>query len=432
MQPLLGEEPDVMGASSPETLRVIARLKPGVDADRARALLGPLAARLTMDKLPDNRATSFRLESRATAVHFSREAVMVMFPILIAFLLVLLTACANIANMMLARALALQREMGIRLSLGAARPRLIRQLLTESVLLALPGALAGFVISLFVIGFGSRAMMAVLPAEFLDYVRVLPLQPDIRVFAFMTLAAIASGIIFGLVPAFQATRIGIVRAARGDFRHQFRPGPLRDALVVLQIVVCSLFLICAGALLRQANSTRNRDIGIRTRDVISLQLQDRSRDRILAALDTEAFVRKVAASSASVLNGGFPSALVSTPRGRLTTTSYNYVSPEFFDVLDIPLLRGRNFSRDESLAGAPVAIVSETLARELWPDEEAIGQTLRLMPDSRSHQSLATPLRQPAVQVIGVARDMNNGFADTPIIGRSSVFPLSLGSAPRP
>jgi predicted permease len=405
--------PDLFAAPAPEVLEVIVRLKPGVDADHAKTLLRPLAPRLTPDRPESERAHFFILESRATPVRLTPQFLTALAPIFMAFVLVLLMACANVANMMLARALARQREMGIRLSLGAARSRLIRQLLTESVLLALPGAIVGLAVSQLVIGIGTRAMLAVLPAEFTDYVRIIPLEPDLRVFAFMMVAAAVSGIVFGLAPALQTTRIGIVQAARGDFGHQYRPGRLRNFLVVVQVTVCSTLLICAGVLLRQSQAVGGLDLGMRTGDVVSVEVQDASRDRILAALSTESPVREVAASTVLPLDGGFPSASVTSAEGKLALSSYNYVSPEFFDVLGIPLIQGRNFSREESLAAAPVAIVSQTLAHLLWPGQNAVGQPLRMDADPRSHLGFRIPLSAQVAQVIGVFRDINNGFVDS-------------------
>src|SRR5205807_1576671 len=165
-------------------------------------------------------------------------------PILAAFALVLLIACANVANMMLARAMARQREIGIRLSLGAPRTRLIRQLLTESVLLAIPAAVAGFAVSQMTIELGVRVLFSTLPQEFAEYIRVTPLSPDLRVFLFMVGAAVTSALLFGLAPAIQATRASVVQAARGDFSNEFRPARLRNVLVVVQITACVLLLIC--------------------------------------------------------------------------------------------------------------------------------------------------------------------------------------------
>jgi predicted permease len=406
------EGPNPFDPSRPELLYVIARLKPGMKESRAQALLNAFVPRLTPGVTEGDRASSVTLESRTTAVHVSREALFILIPLVVVFVLVLLMACANVANMMLARALARQREIGIRLSLGAARSRLIRQLLTESVLLALPGAAAGLAIAQLAVGVGTRLMMSALPAEFAEFVRIAPLDADFRVFTFMITAAVISGIVFGIAPALQATRGGIVQAARGDFGHQFRPQRLRNALVLVQITGCSFLLICAGILLRGANQVSNINTGLRTYDVISVEIQERFRDRVLARLAEEPLVSAMAASSTLPFDSGYPSARVATANQNLLDPSYDYVSPEFFSLLGIPLERGRNFTPDEALAGAPVAIVSQTLARRLWPGAEATGQPLRLVADARSHLSNRTPLRYRQMRVIGVARDVNTGFVD--------------------
>jgi predicted permease len=313
----------------------------------------------------------------------------------------------KLINMMLARAMARQREIGIRLSLGAARGRLIRQLLTESVLLALPGALLGFLISQSVLDAGIRVMYATLPQEFADYIRVAPLTPDFRVFAFMIAAAAASGLIFGLAPSLQATRASVVQASRGDFGNELRPQRMRNALVIVQITVCALLLICSGVLLRGANRIHNQDIGIRTHDVISIEVIEKYRAPLITRLAEEALVQTVGASAVVLLDSGLPSAHVSSGDGKLADASYNYVSRELFTVLDLPILRGRNFTVDEAQGNAPVAIVSETLARRLWPEGGEIGSSITLKTDARSYLSVSRPLKQSAVSVIGVARDIN-------------------------
>src|SRR5439155_227801 len=130
--------------------------------------------------------------------------------------LVPLIACANVANVMLARGIARQREIGIRLALGAARARLVRQLLTESLLLAIFAAALGYVISRWALDIGVRVMIASVPGEFAPYLHIIPLAPDLRVFGFVLVAALAAALAFGLVPALQA-RPNIVQASRGDF-----------------------------------------------------------------------------------------------------------------------------------------------------------------------------------------------------------------------
>ena len=214
----LAEDSGIFGLPAPESLALVGRLEPGVGAPRAQAMLTSWAQRMTANRPETERATGVVMWPHATSVPLSPQALLVLSPIIAAFGLILLIACANVANMMLARAMARQREIGIRLSLGAARGRLIRQLLTESVLLALPGALAGFLISQMAITAGLRIMLATLPPEFADFIRVTRLDPDVRVLAFMMAAAVISALLFGLAPAIQATRPNVVQVARGDFR----------------------------------------------------------------------------------------------------------------------------------------------------------------------------------------------------------------------
>src|SRR2546427_4071069 len=297
---------DLFGSKEPEVLRAVLRLKPGVDERQARAALATWAANATAT-LPDSlRWTRADLFSVASALPLTPETIAMFTPAVVGFGLVLLIAFANVANVMLARGLARQREIGIRLALGAARARLVRQLLTESALLAIPAAALGFVISRWTIDGGVRLMFASVPSEFVPYLRVIALSPDLRVFGFVLLAALASALAFGLVPALQATRPNIVQASRGDFETAFRPGRLRGALVVSQIGVCALLLIVTGVLLRGSVKANRLEPGMRTHAAVQLDLDEHARGAALRRLRTEPIVSGIGASTQSPPAGMYP------------------------------------------------------------------------------------------------------------------------------
>jgi predicted permease len=385
-------------------VRVFGRLRPDFTVEQANAALSVQAQLLTANEPANQRATSAVLRSRATSVPLSEMAIMVMSPIIVAFGLILLIACANVANMMLARAMARQREIGIRLSLGAARARLIRQLLTESILLALPAAAMGFLISRIIVDAGVRIMFATMPPEFSEYLRIVPMPPDFRVFAFMMTAALAAAVLFGLAPAFQATRASVIQAARGDFGNEYRPARLRNALVVVQIAGCVLLLIVTGVLLRGANRVHAVDHGIETAHVIVMEIQEKSRARVLATLPADPSVEAVAGASKVPLDSAFR---------RLTDFGcYVSVSPEFFQVFRIPLLRGRNFTANEALDRSRVAIITETLAHHMFPHADALGQSIRVP-------------KSPDVRVIGIARDINPDITDGEVERSVLFLPIS-------
>ncbi len=400
----LAGEPDLFGPLQPQRVEVVGRLRHGITARQAASAFSSWLRRITTEPADKDKPTGAVLESQATAVRISPDFLQFFSVIVVAFGLILLIACANVANLMLARAMARGREIGVRLSLGAGRGRLVRQLLTESIMLAFPAAAVGFALSQITIQLGQRAMYATMPADYAEYITVVPLPPDIRVFVFMVLAALFSAVVFGLAPAIQATRTNVMQAAKGDFTSDFRPARLRNALVIGQIAVSALLLICAGVLLRGARRMDLTDPGFRSRGIVELEFQEKFRSRIIAKLDAEPLVQTAAAVSSPPLNGRPPGTQVIT--GDHSSTSsvwFNFASPEYFQVAGIRLLRGRVFTQDEARAGASVAIVSQTTAQKLWPNQDALGQAIRLADPSANEARLK---RFPAVRVIGVAADV--------------------------
>ena len=430
MNDVVFEGDSLFGSRNPETITLVGRLRSDRSTRQAEAWL----ATWLRDHRPDARLrgvpASATLRSRATGIALSPEFVLFFTPIATAFALVLLIACANVANMMLARGLARQRELGIRLSLGAARSRLVGQLLTEAVLLALPAALLGFVVSRITIDGGVRLMFVTLPAEIGPYLRVVPLSPDLRVFLFMLVAAVAAALLFGLAPALQATRPNIVQATRGDIDSDIRPSRLRNGLVVGQVTVCVLLLICAGILLRGVGRMQQLDIGIRTHGILRLDAQERpgARARVLDVIRRRADVRAIAGASDTPFGRRFPTIVAGALDQHVQPVFYDFVTASYFGVLDIALRRGRNFTAEEERTGAPVVIVNEGAARAFWPDRDPIGQTLRLTTDSATGAMRRFRGRRDA-RVVGVAEDVALGTIIDPVDAPIAYYP-SAADAP--
>jgi predicted permease len=324
---------------------------------------------------------------------------------------VLLIACANVSNMMLARALSRQREIAIRVSLGAGRARLVRQLLTESVILALPAAAAGFAVSEAMIQGSRRLLFATVPPAFSRLLAINDLSPDWRVFGHLLAVSAGTALLFGLLPAIQTTRSRLVAANRGDFSSDHRPARLRNLLVVTQVAVCALLLVCTAIVLRSEWRVTASGIGLDTTGLWDIRMIGRYQAAAAALLAEEPGVENVAVAWRAPLYGSWP-AMVVMPSGRNEPirTRHNFVSGSFFAVLRIATMRGRVFSPAESTAEAPVAVVSEATARRLWPDGDAVGQTIAIPPAAAYNPNFQRIPAFASARVIGVVQDLITGY----------------------
>jgi len=417
-----GNPDDVFPALDPDAgdLRIVGRLKPGLTREQAVTALRAWDAGRAPGRLRGPPTERLTLEPRTGTVALSAEMVLMLTPLFFAFGLILMIGCMNVANLLFARGVARQREIGIRLAIGASRHRVIRQLLTEGLLLALVAAALAFGVARLVLVTVVYTLTSSFPPG-IGHLRIEVPPSDWRVALFLVAGAVVSTLCFALAPALRATRMEPLPALRGDAVSGGRPGRARDALVALQVSGAALLLICAAVFLRSAWAATTVDPGIRTTSIVNVRVLDESRrENILAIVNGESMVASVAASTPGRL-GGFP-AVADGVNGKVSLT-HQFVSPEYFGILGIPLVRGRGFTPSERSAGAAVAVVSERAAQELWPGMEAVGQVLRLeaSPPAGGEAGELQGRSLPAhtADVIGVARDVA-GFR---------VFGMRMGGA---
>jgi predicted permease len=414
---------DVFADTSRSPVRMIGRLRHDVTEQQAAAALLTTVQSRSLDQPVERRPKSMMLESRATSIPLTKETIEIFMPLAVAFFLVMLIACANVANVMLARGMARQREIGVRLSLGAARGRIIRQLMTESIVLSVPAAITGYIVARAAIAFALYLLVVKAPPSFRPYFRVISLTMDGRVAVFMMLSAIVAAVGFGLVPALQSTRPSVVQATRGDFESGARPSRLRSGLVIAQVAVSALLLISAGILLLSARDTRKRDPQVRVHNIVQLDVVPRANEWVMDVIRRLPDTRVIATSTSAPIDGVFPDAEAIGSNGVNVDFRYNIVSPEYFDAVDIPLRRGRVFSDDEGRGRANVVMVSEAAAAALWPSGDPIGQRL-VLPKRDGPLS-----RYSGATVIGIVRNARPGFVSLPMDIPVIYFPQSSNAA---
>lgn len=434
-----------------DRLRVVGRLKPGVTRGQALTQLRVWDAQQITPRAGAPLPPSLVLESSPGTIPLSADTMLVFMPLFFAFGLILLIGCANVANLLLARAVARQREIGIRLAIGASRRRIVWQLLTENLLLSLVSALLAFGFSRLALNAVAYVVIKTFPPD-IGNLRLAVPPADWRVALFLIAGAIVSTVVFALAPALQATRVELVRAVRGEVVRDARPGRARNALVVVQVTGSVLLLICAAIFLRSTWAAASVDPGIRTAGVVNLSvLNEQRRVAILDALSREPLVASMAASwpdqfgglgglpAFAEADGGSPSSAPHQGREK-SSVSYQFVSPEFFGVFGIDLVRGRGFSQAERSPDAAVAIVSAAVARQLWPATEALGQVVRVEPDlnrlngiegSASIARSGNPLLLArSVVVVGVAKDVAGIRLGGARLGHTGIYlPISTEAA---
>jgi predicted permease len=414
-----------------DSFSLTGRLKPGVSRQQAQAEMNVIAEQLARSYPERNRKIGVSLSGGATFVELNEGLTpLLVVPLLVAVGLILLMACANVANLLLARAATRGSEIAVRLALGASRWRVIRQLLTESVLLSALGGAAGLLLTIWTLAALYPLVMSRLPIpRALIESFALNLDPDYRIFGFAVLASLIAGVAAGLAPALQASRPNLASALKDEgstFGQRLSQSRLRNALVVIQVAVCLTLLVAAGLLVRNLQKVRTIDTGFETAKVftISAGLQTPRKDavrevelrsQLAARLRSLPGVKAVSLAMRQPLTGRPKRARITLPGqarqdDQPLQANYNLVSPEYFDTLGIRLMRGRFFTEEETRAGAPVVVISESTARRFWPNEDVIGKRIGVAGASLGGDANESGANLPQFEVVGVTRDTRSGW----------------------
>ena len=416
--PILDQPPDQF-----PHLNIMGRLKPGMTKESAEAALLAYGRQTYLTWRNWQRPESARIQPQASSVPLNRDTMRIFIPMFLAFGLVLLIACANVSNIMLARGLARRREIGIRISLGAGRARVVRQLFIESLLLAITASLAAFAVSYAIIRSSYWLLMHILPSAGLQdlimaYINLPSFLPDLRVMAFLIAASLITTLLFGLMPAIQATRSGLVQATRGEFEAGHRSMRFRSALVITQATLCALLLILSGVAMHNEMRIASLDLGSDARGVFAISTSEKYRPLVLERLSMHPGVESIGACIKPPLDLDFRNLFHPRYYGQNKNSEISVmafpVSPEYFDVCKIAV-RGRkspvkliDITRSMDWDGMEV-VASETAARRLFPAGDALGRILESkFVDDRSGKTIIYHF-----PIVGIARDMVGEIYDS-------------------
>jgi predicted permease len=378
--------PAVEPPFTPSELAIIGRLQPGLTVEQAQAAMNLFSA--GMDRL--NPAGKGWYQSRVTLLQRqvagdTRRPLLLM---LCAVGVVLLIVCFNVASLLLTRSIGRQREFTLRAALGAGRSRVLRQLLTESLLLSAAGGVLGIVVATTGVLLVKRFGPSSIP-------RLHEAGADLRVFAFALGVTLLTGILFGLAPAIGATRVNLVESLKegGQKSGSGASHPrLRNALVVSQIALALVLVVAAGLLIRSFYRLLGADAGFHAEHVLTFELslpgaQYPDRQHIaqfyrqaLPDLRAVAGVQSAAMTEAVPMGGAPESTAIRIPghpparRNEAPIANYTIISPDFFSTLRTPLLRGREFTDSDSATTQPVTVINQAMARTFWPREDALGK----------------------------------------------------------
>lgn len=407
---------DPMNDRAMRNLRIFARMKPGVDLQQAGSQLSVIASAIAKayPKTDEGLALKIYAERDARPEPDTDNSVPTVAMLFLIFTgLVLLLACINVANMLMVRASVRQREMAVRAALGAARLRLIRQLLTESLVLALLGGVGGVLVGLWL----SRVLASIQLATPVPF--LLDFHFDWSVFGFALAAAVLTGCVVGLVPALRASRNNLADVLQhGGRAIAAGRNRLRSALVVVQVGASLMLLVAAGLFTRSLDKAQQADLGFDPNQVLNLSFD--ANEIGYSEAQGRQFTRELLERVRSTSGVVSASLAFTVPMGYYgaddqlqipgyqpakgatgPASSYNVVSPGYFATMRIPILRGRDFSDRDTVPSQHVVLINESMAKRYWPGQDPIGKQFVAMQDPKH------PL-----EIIGVVRNSRDrGFS---------------------
>jgi predicted permease len=399
------------GSNVDPNATVIGKLKPGVSLQQAQAELKIVADKYRAD-FPRQMQEGESVGARPYQEVFTEGVSQLLWVLLGAVGFLLLIACANVANLQLARAAARQREIAVRMAMGAGGGRIMRQLLTEGLLLALVGGAAGLLLAVW----GTAGLLAALPKDLLPSVALVSV--DWRVLAFAVFAAVATGLLFGLAPAWQARKVNVNTALKEQAgKGGMGRGRLRGALVVTEVALALVLLVGAGLLIRTFTNLMGVAPGFDPHNVMTCQIA-LDGERYDTTNEAAAFYRDAlerirhlpGVEAAAIINKlpldwqfNMPVVFPNDPEKRLSV-QFRMASPDYFRVMKIPIRQGRDFSDADNPAAPPVAIVNEAFMKRFFDGQNPFAQQL----------SVGRGLNDPIRQVVGVVADTKQHGLDRP------------------
>jgi putative ABC transport system permease protein len=395
--------------------RVIARLKPGVTLPQAQAHMDAIAARL-QQQYPDQQAGM-----GASVVALSEQVVgkvrMALFVMLGAVGFVLLIACANIANLLLARSAERNREFAIRAALGASRSRIVRQVLGENLLLALAGGALGVLLAYW----GVQTLMALSP---IDFPRLHETRIDAPVFGFCFLLSIASGLVFGLAPAIQLSRPNLNNSLKdggGRASEGLGHRRVRGFLIVSEVALSLVLLVGAGLLLRSFIRLQETTLGFDPARVLTMQLSlpgarygERAQavpfyEQLLQRTRNLPGVHSIGLTNYLPLSGSDSGTSFNIdgrpplPKGEFLEAAPRWISPDYFRTMGVTIVQGRSLSEQDVESNHHVALINETMARRFWPGEDPLGKRITM-------ESQENPIWH---EIVGIVADVRHTALDS-------------------